>query len=188
MKNYEELSSKIAKEKNKLIELRKKIIEKIKKENEENKNKTQISSKEKEEIIKNLGKNSYISTKIFPNDQIKKEDVEFSKNLIKEGFETIDNAYDILKSNLSDEFIEDIAEEMLRSHNSLEKEEKIQNYYEETFSNENKFIEEVKDSLVKETDNIINNEIKSEIVIDSLKQEVTVEEHINLPNLKKEKE
>ncbi len=195
-KDYKELSNKIADEKQKLIELRKKIISKIRDNKEKNYEST-TSDSHKQEIMASLGYSTYSSLKASidrnqetaqskepfrytkPETYVEEEKQEENVELINEGFKTTEESYKVEEQSLADAFIE----EMLEGFDPTQELPLLQDY-EEIFDNERELVEEITKTL--ETILELEEEKQSletgEIVIENLDQEVTVEEYLSIPD------
>lgn len=188
--NYGELSRKIKNEKEKLISLREKILEKSKAISIENKTKSKITEAHKKDILESLGYYSLKKNKITETKKseeiINREESAENLSLIKSGYKTTEESIDLTKPSLSDDFINVIVNEISR-----EKTQEIpllENYYDEIFTNENSEDELIKE-INKTIETIINFEEEkineNEIIIANLAQEITVEQYISLSEEKR---
>ncbi len=197
-KNYEELSTKIADEKQKLIDLRARVLAKVKQNKEEHLATSRVSESQREEIMASLGYTTYSSLKSSiernqasvedkepfrytkPETYVEEEKIEENVELINDGFQTTEDVYKLDEPTLVDTFVED----MLEGFNPTV-EAPININYEEIFDNEEAWIEQIDKTLetIIEIEEQIEEKIRTaEVVIEGLDQEVTVEEYLSIPD------
>ncbi len=206
-KNYEELSNKIAEEKKKLTDLRKRVLEKVKKSKEEYLSQSNVSDKQREEIMVSLGYTSYSSLvkssqknneeKVLndrepfhyskPEGYVEENQIEENKELLNDGFKTTEEAYDISEPTLVDSFVED----MLDGYNPTMEVPLLENYS-EIFSQEDELISEINktlETIIKLEDEISNEndseekEKTGEVIIDGLDHLTTMEQYLSIPDV-----
>lgn len=199
-KNYEDLSNKIADEKRKLLDLRERVLDRVKKNREEHLSKSNVSENQRQEIMASLGCTTYSSMKARiakneasaqsrepfritkPENYIEEETIQENVDLINEGFKTTEEVIKIEESNLGDSFIED----MLDGFEPTQ-ETPLLNDYLEIFEKEEKLIDQINktlETIVQIEDDIQEKkDSNTEIVIEELDEEVTVEEYLSIPDV-----
>ncbi len=203
-KNYEELSKKIQDERQKLINLRATVIEKVRKTNEKNRAKSKLTESQKKEIMKSLGfslysksdestkkaevkpveKKAEIKNIVLDKNNFKEESEEKlgeNNKLIQDGYKTTEQAYNIKKQTLADDFLKDVANEMVENYDPTQEIPFLENYYDEIFSNEKELVDEINKTL--ETKIKLEEQLKKETIIEKLDKDVSVEEYIALPEI-----
>ncbi len=205
MKNYEDLSEQISKEKSKLEELRNKIVSKASKQKEEQLKESRISDSQRTEILMSLGYSSYSSIKASqqrkeavvaskmpftykkPETYIEENEAEENIELMHEGYKTTEAVYKVEEPVLADSFVED----MLEGFDPTMETPLLDDYL-EIFENEDELVEEVVKTLetvldipeeVEVTTEEEVKEVTGEIIIDNLSHEVTMEEYLSIPEV-----
>ncbi len=197
-KDYKELSTKIANEKQKLIELRKKVISKIKANKAEYQQST-TSDSQKQEIMASLGYSTYSSLKASidrneetaqakepfrytkPETYVEEEKIEENVELINEGYKTTE---EVLQVNDKNQSLADIfAEDMLDGFDPTQEIPLLDNYS-EIFDNESELVSEINKTLetILELEQEKEKIETGEVVIEGLDQEITVEEYLSIPD------
>ncbi|NQX83537.1 MAG: DNA translocase FtsK, partial [Mycoplasmataceae bacterium] len=176
----------------KLIDLRQKVIDKVKVEN--NKTKSNISRKDKNEIMSSLGYLSFSKLKTqlesrkieniklknkFNSKLIEEELIEENISLINDGYKTTEEIYDISEPTLADDFMKDVMDEILASSIPTQEVPLLEKYFDEIFLNEKKLSKDINETF--ETIIKSGNESIKEIIITDLSEEITLEEYISLP-------
>ncbi len=196
-KNYTELSQKIADEKQKLTDLRKKIIAKINANKEQQRQESNVSEGQRQEIMASLGYSNFSSVKSSverteqqvqakepftynkPETYVEEEKQEDNINLLNDGYKTAEESYNIEEQTLADVF----AEDMLESFDPTQEVPLLENYA-EIFENEKELLDDVKKTLetIIELEKEVEKHETGEIVIEGLDQEVTVEDYLTIPD------
>ncbi len=201
-KNYDELSNKIAEEKQKLLKLRERVLAKTKQTKNEELSKSKVSDGQRNEIMASLGYTTYSALKSSivrneakaqskepfrytkPETYVEEEKVEENVALINEGYKTTEQVIDVNAETLVDTFVED----MLDSFDPTQELPLLENYS-EIFNDEESLVDEINKTL--ETILELEDELSStaaakeqseEIVIEGLDQEVTVEDYLSIPD------
>ncbi len=198
-KNYEELSSKIAEEKQKLIDLRKRVVAKIQQGKEEQQSKSRVSEAHKKEIMASLGYTTYSSLKAQmerneeqvkstepftytkPETYVEEAKIEENVELINEGYKTTEQSLNVTEETLVDSFVED----MLEGFDPTMELPLLENYA-EIFEDEEKLADEINktlETIIQLEDELESKETTGEVVIEGLEQEITVEEYLSIPDV-----
>ncbi len=201
-KNYDELSNKIADEKRKLIELRKRVLAKTQQSKQEALSTSKVSDGQRKEIMASLGYTTYSALKSSierneahakskepfrytkPETYVEEEKVEENVTLINDGYKTTEQSIDITEETLVDSFVED----MLESFDPTQELPLLENYS-EIFEDEEKLVDEINKTLEtileleEELSSTAVKEKSEEIVIEGLDQEITVEEYLSIPDM-----
>ncbi len=201
-KNYEELSNQIAEEKKKLTDLRKKVLEKVKKNKEEYLSQSNVSESQRQEIMMTLGYTNYSTIKRAaqsnqqenilndqkpfhynkPENYVEENQIEENQELINEGYKTTEDVLNINEPTLNDSF----AEDMLQGYNPT-MEVPILDNYSEIFEKEEELVNEINKTL--ETILNLEEELKEEteqtgeVVIEGLDHQTTMEEYLSIPDV-----
>ncbi len=205
MKNYEDLSEQISKEKSKLEELRERIVSKASKQKEEQLKESRISDSQRADILMSLGYSSYSSIKAAqqrkaaatvstvpftytkPETYVEENESEDNIELMHEGYKTTEVAYKVEEPNLADSFVED----MLDGFDPTMETPLLEDYL-EIFDDEEKLVNDVVKTLetvieLPEEQQITTEdevkEVTGEIIIDNLSHEVTMEEYLSIPEV-----
>ncbi len=198
-KNYEELSSKIADEKKKLIDLRQRVVAKIQKSKEEQQTQSRVSDSHRQEIMASLGYTTYSSLKAQmekneasakaaepftytkPETYVEEAKIEENVELINEGYKTTEEVLDIKEETLVDSFVED----MLDGFDPTMEIPLLENYS-EIFDDEEKLANEINktlETIVELEEELNSKETTGEVVIEGLEHEITVEEYLSIPEV-----
>ncbi len=198
-KNYEELSTKIADEKQKLIDLRKRVVEKIQQGKNEQLSKSRVSDSHRQEIMASLGYTTYSSLKAKmerneaqakatepftytkPETYVEETKIEENVELINDGYKTTEQSLNVNEETLVDSFVED----MLDGFDPTMELPLLENYS-EIFEDEEKLADEINktlETILQLEDELEEKETTGEIVIEGLEQEITVEDYLSIPEV-----
>lgn len=199
--SYEELSSKIKGERDKLYSLRNQVINKVRDNNSKPKKTSEISGELKEKLQSTLGYTSYtqlrkqkrenkaneLNMKENLNKQVlvQEEKIEENLTLLNEGYKTTEQTLTSDKAMLTDDFVNSLLE---NSDPTMEI-PLISDYYNDIFKNDKKLEDEINNTLETKVEFYNNektteremSEVSGSIIIDNLKEEVTMEEYLSLP-------
>ena len=161
--SYEALSEKIKEERERLQNLKSKVLKKVDENNELNKQRSSLSEERKREILRTLGDVSY--TKIKQESEAKKENQETFKIAEKE--------------TLANNYINALAEELLINNDQTTEVPLIKDYYNEIFNDEEKLEKHIEETL--ETSINLEKDTEKDVILEGVLSDMTVEEFISIP-------
>ncbi len=185
--SYKNLSKQIEDERDRFKELREKVIQKVQKLNEEQRSKSKISEKQREEIMGTFGYTSFSKLKMqseMRNEQSKivKEQLNHNSTEDKQVETKINNTTNNDEKTLVDDYMETIVTEMINTSDPTQEIPMINEYYDDIFKKEDELVDEIEKTL--ETTIQLDDEKTGEIIIEDIKEEVTVEQYFNLSDSK----
>lgn len=198
-KSYEELSSKIAIEKSKLVDLRQKVIDKIKASKDVYKKESRITEDQRRDIMGTLGQSTYSSILANSNSQmpvvekqtttieytkpesyVEEDKIDENIELLNEGYKTTEQVINLQEPSLNDIFIED----MLDGFDPT-MEVPLLETYKEIFEDEKivKEVEKTLETIIQLESQLEEKESTAEVIIEGLDESVTVEEYLSIPDI-----
>ncbi len=198
--SYDQLSKKIQSEKQKLMDLRSQVIQKVRENNEAVKKQRTIPSELRDDLISTLSYTSYtqarrkaeeqaamsakVQEELNSQTQVKEETKEENLTLLNDGYKTTEETLSLEESMLSDDFVNSLID----SNDPTMELPLIKDYYEDIFNHDEKLEDEINKTLESEIDlgderttEQEISEVSGEIIIEELVEDVTVEEYLSLP-------